>query len=155
MQTITSPIRLSSGLESSGRVLKKVESSSDRRESALIRLSGGSAAGLSAERVRQVLPAELKYPPELQPLVGDPACQTPGCKPFEYVSHRQHCLSCGNIFCSSCTKKKIANPTLKFDKPIPTCSSCVKEIRNSAALAAKREKEKKAAEASGGGVSCL
>ena len=108
-------------MESSGRVLKKVESSSDRRESALTRLSGGSAAGLPAGRVRQVLPpAELKYPPELQPLVGDPACQTPGCKPFEYVSHRQHCLSCGKIFCSSCTKMKIANPTLKFDNPIPT-----------------------------------
>jgi len=135
---IQSPIRTSSGLESSGRVLAKVQSSKDRRESGLETLKGAGAAAIKRSEPVRVIPVEeLMQPPPLQSIVGADSCNTPGCKPFEYLSHRQPCLSCGKIFCSACTNKHLANPLMKFESPIPTCNSCAKEIKNANALAAK------------------
>lgn len=135
---IQSPVKTSSGIESSGRVLAKVQSSKDRRESGLETLKGAGAAAIKRSApLRVVLVEELQQPPPLQSIVGANSCNTPGCKPFEYLSHRQHCLSCGKIFCSACTNKHLANPAMKFDEPIPTCNSCAKEIKNANALAEK------------------
>eukprot|EP00729_Bicosta_minor_P015666 gene15666-7631_t len=135
---IQSPVKTSSGIESSGRVLAKVQSSKDRRESGLETLKGAGAAAIKRSAPLRVVPVEeLQQPPPLQSIVGANSCNTPGCKPFEYLSHRQHCLSCGKIFCSACTNKHLANPAMKFDEPIPTCNSCAKEIKNANALAEK------------------
>jgi len=49
---------------------------------------------------------------------------------FSNLRRRHHCRLCGNLFCESCSKKKVMLPLdgKEFSKPVRVCNGCNKEV---------------------------
>lgn len=44
--------------------------------------------------------------------------------PFTLTTRKHHCRQCGSIVCSSCSKSRLALPTLGYDQPVRICIEC-------------------------------
>jgi len=43
---------------------------------------------------------------------------------FTLSRRRHHCRACGQLFCKSCTKQKIALPSMNYHTPVRVCEQC-------------------------------
>ena len=44
---------------------------------------------------------------------------------FSRTKRKHHCRFCGNVFCAACSKKRIAIPSIGYNKPVRVCDACL------------------------------
>ncbi|KCV68216.1 hypothetical protein H696_05142 [Fonticula alba] len=75
-----------------------------------------------------VLPAGARPPLRLTPPPWVPDEEVSNCRmchaPFTQLNRRHHCRQCGDIFCHSCSSKKIPMPQFDFARNERVCRAC-------------------------------
>ena len=51
---------------------------------------------------------------------------------FTFFKRRHHCRSCGLLFCSACSRRRVQLPELNYTKKVRICDKCFEERRQAA-----------------------
>ena len=58
-------------------------------------------------------------------VADEDALNCSGCEwRFHWMRRRHHCRSCGEVFCSSCSKEADPLPWIGYHEPVRVCDSC-------------------------------